>query len=125
MTGRQPRERNAITDIVAAEIRAVRARAGLTQDELAERAGLGRQTYIRLEKGISVADISQLWRICEAIDDDTLNLVTFVTRVEERLPARVDQHRPVKKRPGVPVSQVAAGARPKKSVSSIHTVGGN
>lgn len=61
------RERSEWSDAVAAEIRAQRARAKLTQAEVIERSGLGASTYVRIEQGKRVPDVTQLWRICQAL----------------------------------------------------------
>lgn len=77
------RERSPWSDAVAAQIRAERAAKGWTQDQMIERSGIPRSTYIRLEKGIRVADATQMARVCGALG---LRLSEFWVRVEQRLP---------------------------------------
>ena len=81
------RERSRWSDAVAATIRAERAAAGDTQEELAAKAGLPRSTYIRLETGQRVADIQQLDRICTAL---RLDIAEFMRRAKARLPQTAD-----------------------------------
>ena len=69
------RERSEWSDAVAAEIRAQRARAKLTQAEVIERSGLGASTYVRIEQGKRVPDVTQLWRICRALGVQPSELV--------------------------------------------------
>jgi DNA-binding XRE family transcriptional regulator len=84
LMGMDARERTLWSEATAAQIRAERAAAGLTQIELAERAGMPRITYVRLEKGSRVADVSQLEKLCRAFD---LPMSEFFRRVEERVDA--------------------------------------
>jgi DNA-binding XRE family transcriptional regulator len=81
--GMDNRERSPWSESVAAQIRAERAAASLTQDELVALSGIPRSTYIRLERGQRVADVSQLARICGALE---LPLSEFWQRVEARYP---------------------------------------
>ncbi|WP_353950004.1 helix-turn-helix transcriptional regulator [Knoellia sp. S7-12] len=67
---------------VAAQIRAERASAGLTQDKIIAASGVSRSTYLRLESGKRPADITQIGGICDALN---LDLVTFFERVKERM----------------------------------------
>lgn len=76
------RERSPISDAVAATIRAERAAAELTQSDMQDRAGIPKQTYIRIEKGQRVVDVTQLAHICAALG---LTLEQFMARVGERL----------------------------------------
>lgn len=64
---------------VADQIRAERARKRWTVNTMAERSGLARSTYYKLETGDRVADVSQLGHICAAIG---LSLSEFLMRVE-------------------------------------------
>lgn len=52
-----------------------------------ERSGIPRSTYIRLETGKRVADITQLARIAGALG---ISVSTFLERVEARYPEKVD-----------------------------------
>lgn len=79
------REQSPWSDAVAAQIRAERAAAQMTQAELIKASGLARSTYLRLEKGERVADVTQLARICGALG---ISLSEFLMRVEQRDPER-------------------------------------
>ena len=68
------RERTLTSSAVAAQIRAERAVKRWTVDEMAERSGIPRSTYYKLETGKRVADVSQLGRMTE-----------FITRAEARV----------------------------------------
>lgn len=81
------RERSPWSQAVAEQIRAERAVADLTQEQLAERAGIARSTYIRLETGKRVADATQLARICGALG---IPQSVFWQRVEARHPELLD-----------------------------------
>ena len=74
------RERSEWSDAIAAEIRAQRARANLTQAEVIERSGLGTSTYTRIEQGKRVPDVTQLWRICQALGVPPSELVARAER---------------------------------------------
>ena len=76
------RERSDWSEAVAAQVRAERAAAGLTQAQVYEPAGLPRSTYIRIEKGTRVADTTQLARILSVFD---LRMSEFFRRVEGRV----------------------------------------
>ena len=52
---------------VAAQIRAERAAAGVTRDEITERTGIGRSTLYRIERGERVPDMVQLAQIASAL----------------------------------------------------------
>lgn len=67
---------------VAAQIRAERAAAGLTQVQMFTRAGLTKTTYLRIERGTTPADVSQLGAITRALE---MTLGTFIARAEQRL----------------------------------------
>lgn len=66
----------------AAQMRAERAVAGMSQDELASRTGISKSTILRLESGARVMDTAQLGAICRALG---ISLTTFATRAEERM----------------------------------------
>lgn len=76
------RERTLWSEATAAQIRAERAAAGLTQIDLAKRAGMPRITYVRLETGSRVADVSQLEKLCRALD---IPMSEFFRRIESRI----------------------------------------
>lgn len=81
------REQSPWSTATSAQIRAERAAAGLTQAQMVELSGIARSTYIRLEKGDRVPDITQLARICGALD---MPLSVFLERVEARKPEAGD-----------------------------------
>jgi transcriptional regulator with XRE-family HTH domain len=57
----------AADEAVAAHLRAERARADLTQTELAQRAGLHAITVHRLENELRPMSLPQLFAICKAL----------------------------------------------------------
>lgn len=60
----------AIVQEIGKALRAVRLRMNLTQDEVAERAGLDRTTVVQLEKGrsASLLTLIQILRVLEKLD---------------------------------------------------------
>lgn len=70
----------------AAQLRAERAAAGFSQDELAKRTGISKSTILRIEAGTRVMDTSQLGAICRALG---ITIGTFAGRAEERLQAEL------------------------------------
>ena len=57
-------------------MRRERGRKGLTQAELAERAGVGVNTVIRMEQGDARrAHVKTLWRVARALDVDVEDLM--------------------------------------------------
>ncbi|MGO4599990.1 helix-turn-helix domain-containing protein [Terrabacter sp. 2RAF25] len=81
-TGRKAAPRTRVTDAFAAQLRAAREQKKISQGELAQRSGVGRQTILRIENRARVMDISQLGALCEALD---IGLLAFCQRVEEEL----------------------------------------
>lgn len=69
-------------DAVARTLRAERAAAGLSQAELAERAGIPRPTYLRYERGDRQLSVVQAIQLAQALG---MSLVVFASRVEERM----------------------------------------
>jgi transcriptional regulator with XRE-family HTH domain len=67
---------------LAAQLRAERAAAGMTQDQLADAAGLHRMVYIRLETAKRHANVGQLVKIAEAVE---LPLSELLSRAEDRM----------------------------------------
>jgi transcriptional regulator with XRE-family HTH domain len=66
---------------VAGNVRALRARAGLTLAELATAAGLGKSTLAQLESGKANPSVETLWALAAALQ------VPFARLVEEARPA--------------------------------------
>lgn len=84
MVMKKPRVLSPLSLALAAQMRAERAAADLTQTQLASKAGMGRTTLIRIEAGERDMDTTQLAGLCRALD---LSLVEFISRAEERLAA--------------------------------------
>ena len=66
---------------VAANIRTLRAQAGLTLADLAAAAGLGKSTLAQLESGRANPSVETLWAIAAALE------VPFARIVEEERPS--------------------------------------
>lgn len=79
--GTNAKEPNEWSRAVAAQVRAERAAAGLTQAEVIDRAGMARSTYLRIESGERVADVVQLDQIARALG---IRLVVLIERAQER-----------------------------------------
>jgi transcriptional regulator with XRE-family HTH domain len=61
---------------VGDRLRTLRARAGLTQQALAERAGLDKQAVSLIENGHQSPRLDTLWRLARALDVPVTELVT-------------------------------------------------
>lgn len=100
-----PRERSDFSEAVAAQVRAERAAAGITQAEVVRRSGLSRSTYLRIESGAHIADTTQLARICGVYG---LALSAFFERVEDRVASvATDEHERLR---GIPLASHAQAA---------------
>ncbi|WP_446224926.1 helix-turn-helix domain-containing protein [Nocardia sp. IBHARD005] len=55
------------TGWVSANLRAARARSGITQDELAHRSGVSANSITRFERGVRDPRVGQLIRIARAL----------------------------------------------------------
>lgn len=84
--GDNARTRSPWSEAAARTIRAERAAANMSQAAVISAAGISRSTYLRLEAGERVADISQLAAIATALGIETAD---FVQRVAGRV-AEVD-----------------------------------
>lgn len=84
--GDNARTRSPWSEAAARTIRAERAAAGLSQAAVIKAADLSRSTYLRLESGERVADISQLAAIALALGIEPTD---FVERISARV-AEVD-----------------------------------
>lgn len=76
-------EADARAAAVAATIRAERAAARLSQNELASRAGIPRPTYLRYERGDRNIPVITAIQLAEALG---MTFGEFARRVEDRLP---------------------------------------
>jgi transcriptional regulator with XRE-family HTH domain len=63
------------TQVVSANIRAARAKARLTQDQAADRAGMQVAVYSRIERGEVDARVSSLSRIAAGLGVTVADLV--------------------------------------------------
>jgi len=55
-------------EVIAANVRGERSRRRLTQGELAERLGWGRQVVWQLESGVRLLKVAELPVLCRALD---------------------------------------------------------
>ncbi len=60
--------RKEFTDLLASHLRAKRDEAGLTQEDLAFKAGLNTAYYSHLERGVYSPTMFVIWRIAQALD---------------------------------------------------------
>lgn len=67
---------------VGAQLRAERAAAGLTRDELAEAAGVSVSTVRRIEGELRPANMDQIAALCAALG---LNVSDFLSRAAQRI----------------------------------------
>lgn len=86
-TPRNSRLRTPEAAAFAAQLRAERAAAGMSQDDLAKASGIGKHTILRIENGQRVMDTAQLGDICRALG---ITIATFAMRAEERLQSERD-----------------------------------
>ena len=82
---------NTLGPAVAEVLRVERARAQLTIDELADRAGIGRSTLSRLSKGERGINLGHLAAICEVLGIKVSDFMEMIEAVQERLQAEVNQ----------------------------------
>ena len=68
--------------ILGARVRALRETAGLTQENLAQAAGLGRITLVRLEKGNHTSKLSTLKALADAFERPVEDLLASPDGVE-------------------------------------------
>lgn len=76
------RERSQWSEAVSAQIRAERAASDLTQADVVKRSGIARSTYVRIEAGTRVPDVTQVAQLCEVWG---IGLAEFFGRVESRM----------------------------------------
>lgn len=82
MSAMNARERSALSQAIADQIKAERARRGLTQRDVYDGVGMARMTYVRIENGSRVADVTQLSRIAGMFG---MPLALLVERAEGEL----------------------------------------
>lgn len=56
-----------INRALGAELRGLRNKRGLSQDELAKAAGIGKRTLVRIEQGERSMNVGQLYQVCRAL----------------------------------------------------------
>jgi len=56
-----------INRALGAELRGLRNKRGLSQDELAKAAKIGKRTLVRIEQGERSMSVGQLYQICRAL----------------------------------------------------------
>ncbi len=69
--------------IIGQVIGEIRARRGMTQQVLADLAGIARSHLAMIENGSKKANVETLWRIAEALD---MRLSELIHMVEEEMP---------------------------------------
>lgn len=82
MSAMNARERSEFSQAVAAQVRAERARLGMTQQQVFDAAGMARMTYVRIENGSRVADVTQLAKIATVLG---MSLSLLMQRAEEEV----------------------------------------
>lgn len=75
-------ERTPWSQTAARHLRAERAFRGLTQARMVKDSGIPRTTYVRLEAGKRVMDVSQMARVCKALG---ITPAEFAAGVDARL----------------------------------------
>jgi transcriptional regulator with XRE-family HTH domain len=66
--------------VFAKELRELRTKAGLTQEEVGSRAGVSREYVSMLESGKNTPTIDVFIRLCEAIDASPGDVITRLAR---------------------------------------------
>lgn len=64
----QEKLRKEFTDLLSAHLRAKREESGLTQEDLAFKAGLNTAYYSHLERGVYSPTFFVIWRIAQAMN---------------------------------------------------------
>jgi transcriptional regulator with XRE-family HTH domain len=81
-TASNARKRTPEATAFAAQLRAERAAADMSQDDLARLTGISKPTIARIETGVRVMDTSHLASFCKAFG---ITMSTFAIRAEERM----------------------------------------
>ncbi len=63
---------------LGAELRGLRSKRGLSQDELAKTSGIGKRTLVRIEQGERAMTTTQLYKICRALGIKPSRLIDAV-----------------------------------------------
>jgi transcriptional regulator with XRE-family HTH domain len=66
------------------ELRKVRERAGMTQEQLSFRAGLSRPYISQLERNLKSPTVDTLFRICDALEVSPVNIIRRVDAARHR-----------------------------------------
>ena len=74
--------------MVGGELRRLRERAKLTQEQLSFRAGLSRPYISQLERDLKSPTLDTLFLICDALNASAPNLVKRVVAARKRAPDR-------------------------------------
>lgn len=82
MSAMNARERSPHSQAIADQIKAERARRGLTQREVYDAIDMARMTYIRIENGARVADVTQLAKIASVFE---MPLALLIQRAEAEI----------------------------------------
>jgi transcriptional regulator with XRE-family HTH domain len=86
--GSTARDRTPEAMAFAAQLRAERAAAGMSQDDLVEATGISKSAIARIETGVRVMDTAQLGKFCRALG---ISIATFAMRADERMRAETEQ----------------------------------
>ncbi len=70
------------------ELRKLRERSGLTQEELSFRADLSRPYVSQLERNLKSPTVDTLFRICDALDVSAVSVIRRVDAARKRKPGR-------------------------------------
>lgn len=96
--GQPARDRTPEALAFAAQLRAERAAAGMSQDDLVAATGISKSAIARIETGVRVMDTAQLGKFCRAFG---ISVATFAIRADERMRAEAEQPtRPATRRRG-------------------------
>jgi transcriptional regulator with XRE-family HTH domain len=60
-------EEHRLAVAIGDELRGLRNKRKMSQDQLAETSGVGKRTIIRIEAGEKAPDMGQLYRLCKAL----------------------------------------------------------
>jgi transcriptional regulator with XRE-family HTH domain len=66
------------------ELRTVRERVGVTQEQLSFRAGLSRPYISQLERNLKSPTVDTLFRICDALDVSAVTIIKKVDAARKR-----------------------------------------